>query len=100
MPKIKAKFRKYNGIPFAIERLSGTQYRCRLCNGLFLNKSELDRHLRDEARNHPNGRPSKECPRIDGNTQVTVLYTEDWHDRIRKDYLNLPDSVTFDPETG
>ncbi len=40
-----AKFRIRKGVPFAAERFSGVQYRCRVCNRMFLEKEELDIRL-------------------------------------------------------
>jgi len=98
VPKIKARFRKYQGVPFAIEQFTGTQYRCRACNSVFLHQGEFERHLRHEAKNQTAMRAAKDCPRIDHNTQATVLYTRDVYDQMRKDFLRLPEGVTYDPE--
>jgi len=50
MPKIKARFRKHKNIPFAIEQLTGVQYRCRVCNHVFLDKNEFVTHLEQESK--------------------------------------------------
>ena len=96
MPTIKAKFRMYRGVPFAIEKIAGTQYRCRRCNSLFLKKEELYRHLQNEAKESKKELCDDKCPKIDENTKVTVLYINDLHDQIRSDYLHMQEGFTYD----
>jgi hypothetical protein len=98
MPKIKARFRKYLGVPFAIEQLTGVQYHCRACNQVFLRQSEFDRHLRSEAKKQAANSSAKECPQANLSTLVTVLFTRDVYDQMRKDFLHLPEGVTYDPD--
>lgn len=64
-----------------------------------MKKSEFEKHLQTEARNKKSKRPSKECPEVDRNTQATVLYTRDWHDMMRRDFLHLSEGVTYDPDS-
>jgi uncharacterized C2H2 Zn-finger protein len=72
-PALKVKFRKRKGVPFAVERLSGVQYRCRACNKLFLEKDELDRHLDAKIENHRFERPSEEAPKLNENLLLKVI---------------------------
>lgn len=98
MPKIKAKFRKRNGIPYAIEIFSGTQYRCRHCNEIFLHAKELDAHLRMVAKERKNKRfePHRSTPALHSNVSSTVLYTYDIEDRMKKQWLKLKKNDTYD----
>jgi hypothetical protein len=98
MPKIKARFRKYRGVPFAIEQFTGTQYRCRACNDVFLKKAEFEKHLKREAENGATATPSKDCPRLGENTKATVLYTRDFYDEMRQDFLKLPEDEVYDDD--
>lgn len=98
MPKIKARFRKYRGVPYVIEQFTGTQYRCRACNRLFLKKGELEKHLRHEAESGTAKPPSKDCPRVGENTKASVFYTRDIYDEMRQKFLSLPEDETYDAD--
>jgi len=92
--KISAKFRRKNSVPFAIERLSGVQFRCRVCNMLYYSKKELERHLKKHE-----GKSQKRdqgVPALDHLTTVKVLYTIDLYDRGRCAYLKLPEGEEYD----
>ncbi|MCD6375129.1 MAG: hypothetical protein J7L94_06345 [Caldisericaceae bacterium] len=96
MPKIKARFRKYKNIPFAIEQLTGVQYRCRVCNRIFLNKNEFVAHLERESKKQGPLPLCKKCPSLNETIEVRVLYSKDIHDHMRKDFLKLKDDITYD----
>lgn len=96
MPKIKARFRKYRGVPFAIEQFTGTQYRCRACNRVFLKKSEFEKHLQREADDGAIAVLSRDCPQVGENTKASVLYTRDFYDEMRQDFLKLPEGESYD----
>ena len=98
MPKIKARFRKHRGVPFAIEQFTGTQYRCRACNRVFLKKREFENHLQREAENDTAKSPSKDCPQVGRNTHATVLYTKDFYDEMRQSFLQLPEGEAYDQD--
>jgi hypothetical protein len=98
MPKIKARFRKYRGVPFAIEQFTGTQYRCRACNRVFLKKAEFEKHLQREADSDIAKQPSKDCPRVRENTHANVLYTRDFYDEMRQNFLQLPEGEVYDDD--
>jgi hypothetical protein len=87
-PALKVKFRKRNGVPFAVERLSGVQYRCRACNVLFLEKEALERHLELKIENHRFEKPSSEAPQLNMNLMIKVIYIEDLLDSLKKEYLH------------
>jgi len=87
-PALKVKFRKRNGVPFAVERLSGVQYRCRACNELFLEKEALERHLESKIENHRLNKLSAEAPQLNMNLMIKVIYIEDLLDSLKKEYLH------------
>lgn len=86
-PALKVKFRKRKGVPFAVERLSGVQYRCRACNELFLEKKGLDRHLEANLDAHRAGSVSEESPKLDENLLIKAIYIQDIIDSLKRDYL-------------
>jgi hypothetical protein len=86
-PALKVKFRKRNGIPFAVERLSGIQYRCRACNKIFFEKKELDAHLESEVENHRSRKSSVEAPKTGENLTIRVLYALDLLDSLKREYF-------------
>ena len=87
-PALKVKFRKRNGVPFAVERLSGVQYRCRACNELFLEKEALERHLDAKIESHGFRKSSPEAPHLNMNLMIRVIYVEDLLDSLKKEYLH------------
>jgi len=86
-PALKVKFRKRNGISFAVERLSGVQYRCRACNELFLEKKTLERHLDAKMESHKFNKPSPEAPQLNMNLMIKVIYIQDLLDSLKKEYI-------------
>ena len=98
MPKIKARFRTYKNIPFAIEQFSGVQYRCRVCNQVFLDKKSFEKHLQQEAHKQSKPAVSSKAPVLGQSTTAKLLYTIDIHDHLHRDYLHLKDNIKFDPQ--
>lgn len=96
MPKIKARFRKYRGVPFSIEQFTGTQYRGRACNRVFFEKGEFEKHLQHEAKSGAAMPPSKDCPQVYESIKATVLYSRDFYDEMRQNFLKLPEDETYD----
>jgi hypothetical protein len=98
MAKIKARFRRRNGIPYAIETFSGTQYRCRHCNEVFTRKKEIDMHLQHVAR-LSDGKPTQpdhHVPQLDSNVSVSVIYVYDVADQLKKQWLKLKTTDSYD----
>jgi len=93
-PRISAKFRTKNGIPYAIERLNGTQYRCRICNQVFYYQNELYKHLRTHSGEKV--KVSAHAPKLDHNLEVKVIYTLDLYDHGRSKYLKLGEGEEYD----
>jgi hypothetical protein len=98
LPLIHAKFRKRRGIPYAIEQLSGVQYRCRHCNTVFLREKEMDVHLEHVLRSKEKSksRVSKEVPELSSTTDVRVLYTYFLPDRLKRPWLKLKKGDVYD----
>lgn len=83
--KLSVKFRKKDDIPFSIEQLSGTQYRCGVCGVVFYSRLELEKHLKRESASNKR----LKFPRLNESIQVRVLYTQDVHDRTNPEYPRL-----------
>ena len=98
MPKIKAKFRRRKGIPYAIETFAGKQFRCRHCNEIFYREKELDAHLRNVIKeyNDKQIQPHRFTPKISSTVNSTVLYTYDIEDRMKKQWLKLKKGDVYD----
>ena len=84
--KLSVRFRKKDDVPFSIEQLSGTQYRCGVCGEVFLSRPELEKHLKRE-KSVPGNR--LKFPRLNENIDVRVLYTQDLHDRTNPEHPRL-----------
>ncbi len=98
MPKIKARFRTFKGIPFAVEQFIGVQYRCRVCNRVFIDKKEFEAHLLLESQKGGEVNISPKAPLAGQNISAKALYVIDIHDHLKRDYLHLKDEIQFDPE--
>jgi hypothetical protein len=85
-PKLTAKLRTKNNIPFAIETLTGFQFRCGVCGKVFGKREELDKHLENE--NNIDFR-NVQFPQINRNTKVSVIYTHDLRDLTNSKYPRL-----------
>lgn len=84
--KITVKFRLKNKIPFSIEKLSGTQFRCGICGEIYFSRDEIDRHLLKEKFNENN---KVQFPHLDKNLDVRVIYTQDIRDLTNPKYPRL-----------
>ncbi len=85
-PKISAKLRVKNKIPFAIETLTGKQYRCGVCGSIFFNRNELDKHLEKEKTNKYT---KIKFPVLDKNISISVIYSQDIRDLTNSKYPRL-----------
>lgn len=94
VPKIKVKLRTKNGIPFAIETLSGVQFRCGICGQVFLERSELEKHLSSKDVSKLNESNFK-FPEFNMNVLVKVIYTQDIKDVTNPDYPKLRKGEKF-----
>jgi hypothetical protein len=73
VPRISVRRQKRFGVPVAIERFRGRQYRCLICNTVFYELDELDAHLRREVP----GPDSPDLPRFDDPILVRIFYAQD-----------------------
>jgi len=98
VPRIHAKFRKRKGVPYAVEQLSGKQFRCRHCNTVLLYEREFDAHVRTLVHSQEKGRTKVKVatPEISSSLNVRVLYTYDIMDKMKKQWLKLKDGDEYD----
>jgi hypothetical protein len=73
VPRITVRRQVRFGIPVAIERLRGRQYRCLVCNALFFELDQLDAHIRKERP----GPVAKSAPVFDETIPIRVFYMKD-----------------------
>ena len=98
VPKIHAKFRKRHGVPYAIEQLSGRQFRCRHCNKVFLREKEIEAHLRLVVTSDERGKAkvSPNAPDLSSTIEVRVLYAYDIVDKMKRQWLKLKSGDQYD----
>lgn len=84
--KMTVKFRMKNKIPFSIEYLSGTQFRCGVCGKIYFTRDEMDKHLLKEKFNES---LTLQFPELDKNLEVRVIYTQDLRDLTNPRYPRL-----------
>jgi len=98
VPRIHAKFRRRNGVPYAIEQLSGRQLRCRHCNEVFLSEKELDYHIRRLLKSDDKAKSKvcREAPDLSTSVNVRTLYTYDIMDTMKKKWLKLKRGDEYD----
>lgn len=86
VPKLTAKLRVKHKVPFAIETLTGQQFRCGLCGKIYYHREELDKHLEHEQSNELR---KPHFPELDRNINVSVIYTQDIRDLTNPNYPRL-----------
>lgn len=86
VPKLTAKLRTKNKVPFAIETLTGIQFRCGVCGKVYWHRAELDRHLDTEK---STDYKKFQFPELDRNISVRVIYTQDIRDLTNPKYPRL-----------
>jgi uncharacterized C2H2 Zn-finger protein len=98
LPLIHAKFRRRWGVPYAIEQLSGRQFRCRHCDTVFFREKDLDAHIEHvlESKDKSKSRVSPEAPELSTTTDVHVLYTYEISDRLKRQWLKLKRGDVYD----
>lgn len=85
-PKLIAKLRIKDKIPFAIETLTGKQYRCGVCGKVYFKREELDKHLLSEKLV---ANQKLQFPELDRNITVSVIYTQDIRDLTNPKFPRL-----------
>lgn len=85
-PKLIAKFRMKEKIPFSIETLSGKIFRCGICGRIFFSRDDLDKHLHAEKNKDFD---SLQFPELDKNISINVIYTQDLRDLTNPKYPRL-----------
>ena len=88
VPKLTVKLRIKNGIPFAIETLTGLQFRCGVCGKVFWHREELEKHLETERSSDVNYKKLA-FPELDKNISVRAIYTQDIRDLTNPKYPRL-----------
>jgi len=98
VPRIHAKYRKRHGVPYAIEQLSGRQFRCRHCNEVFVYEKDLDAHVRELVRTDEKNRlrVNSTVPALSTSAHVRVLYTYDIMDKMKRQWLKLKRGDEYD----
>lgn len=85
-PKLTAKFRIKEKVPFSIETFSGKIFRCGVCGKIFFSREELDRHLPAEKNQSYD---SLQFPELNKNLTISVVYTQDIRDLTNPKYPRL-----------
>jgi hypothetical protein len=85
-PKLIAKFRIKDKVPFSIETFSGKIFRCGVCGRIFYSREELEHHLPAEKEKNFG---ELQFPELDKNIEVKVIYTQDLRDLTNPKYPRL-----------
>lgn len=85
-PKLTAKFRIKDKVPFSIETFSGKIFRCGVCGTIFFSRDELEKHLPNEKNNIFR---DLKFPELDKNITISVIYTQDIRDLTNPKYPRL-----------
>ncbi|MGQ9643804.1 MAG: TFIIB-type zinc ribbon-containing protein [Ignavibacterium sp.] len=85
-PKLTAKFRIKDKVPFSIETFSGKIFRCGVCGTIFFSRNELERHLPFEKNKIYD---DLKFPEIDKNLTISVIYSHDIRDLTNPKYPKL-----------
>lgn len=85
-PKLTAKFREKNKVPFSIETFSGRIFRCGVCGNIFFSRDELDKHL---IREKNTTYDQLKFPELDKNLTISVIYSQDIRDLTNPKYPRL-----------
>jgi len=85
-PKLTAKFRIKDKVPFSIETFSGKIFRCGVCGTIFFSRDELERHLPLEKNKIYD---DLKFPELDKNLTISVIYSQDIRDLTNPKYPRL-----------
>lgn len=85
-PKLTAKFREKNKVPFSIETFSGKIFRCGVCGKIYFSRDELENHLPSEKNKVYN---KLQFPELNKNLTISVVYSQDIRDLTNPKYPRL-----------
>ena len=85
-PKLTAKFRVKEKVPFSIETFSGKIYRCGVCGNIFYSRDELEKHLPKEKHKDYD---TLMFPELNKNLTISVVYTQNIRDLTNPKYPRL-----------
>lgn len=84
-PKVIVKLRTKNDIPFAIETLTGIQFRCGVCGKVFWKREEIEKHLNFEKSKNID-KSNLQFPEFDKNISIRAIYSQDIRDLTNPKY--------------
>jgi hypothetical protein len=98
MPRINVKFRRRNGVPYAIEQFTGKQFRCRHCNKVFWEARDFDRHLEYAGKAKKTGilAVDSDAPQLNQMLELKIGYVYDITDCMGRQYLKLKKNEVYD----
>jgi hypothetical protein len=85
-PKLTAKFRVKEKVPFSIETFSGKIFRCGVCGKIFYSREELEYHITTEKKKNYD---ELKFPELDKNISINIIYTQDIRDLTNPKYPKL-----------
>jgi hypothetical protein len=85
-PRLKAKFRMKEKVPFSIETLSGKMYRCGVCGKVFFTREELEYHIPEEKNKKYE---ELQFPQLNRNISINVIYSQDIRDLTNPKFPKL-----------
>jgi hypothetical protein len=85
-PKITARFRLKDKVPFSIETFSGRIYRCGYCGKILYSRDELDKHISVEK---DSGNDKTMFPELNKNLTISLIYTQNIKDLTNSKYPKL-----------
>lgn len=91
-PKLTAKFRIKDNVPFSIETLSGKIFRCGVCGKVFFSRKSLENHIPSEKKNYGE---NLHFPELNMNISLSVIYTQDIRDLANPKYPRLQKGDKF-----
>ena len=100
-PRLSVKYRRRSGVPYAIEQLSGRQFRCRHCNTVYLTEREITMHLKQVAKTTSGKHIPVEArsPKLDSTIDLRLGYFYDIRDYLQRKFLKLGKNEIYDGET-
>lgn len=85
-PKLTAKFRIKEKVPFSIETFTGKIFRCGVCGKIFFPREELNKHLPTEKNKSYD---DLQFPELNKNLTISVVYIQNIRDLTNPKYPKL-----------